>query len=53
MAASLIALLGALALPTPGGTWRDYLAKAENIPPAGELAPGSSASSSPSPPSSP
>ncbi|MET8028829.1 branched-chain amino acid ABC transporter permease [Streptomyces avermitilis] len=39
MAASLIALLGALALPTPGGTWRDYLAKAENIPPAGELAP--------------
>ncbi|WP_189492026.1 branched-chain amino acid ABC transporter permease [Streptomyces antnestii] len=39
MAASLVALLGTLALPTPGGTWRDYLKKAENIPPAADLAP--------------
>ncbi|MFD5076694.1 branched-chain amino acid ABC transporter permease [Streptomyces sp. NPDC058371] len=35
--ASLIALLGALALPSPGNTFKDWVGKAENIPAAKKL----------------
>ncbi|MEU1196915.1 branched-chain amino acid ABC transporter permease [Streptomyces sp. NPDC005813] len=34
---SLIAVLGALALPKPGDTFKDYVTKPENIPPAAKL----------------
>ncbi|MFG3585179.1 branched-chain amino acid ABC transporter permease [Streptomyces sp. NPDC047990] len=34
---SLIALLGALALPKPGDTFKDYVTKAENIPAPAKL----------------
>ncbi|MFD7706221.1 branched-chain amino acid ABC transporter permease [Streptomyces sp. NPDC059785] len=36
--ASLLALLGALALPGPGTTLKDRITKAENVPPLGTLA---------------
>ncbi|MCX5420073.1 branched-chain amino acid ABC transporter permease [Streptomyces sp. NBC_00078] len=35
--ASLIALLGALALPSPGNTAKAWVSKPDNIPPAGKL----------------
>jgi branched-chain amino acid transport system permease protein len=36
-AASAVALIGALALPRPGGTVKEYLAKPDTVPPARQL----------------
>lgn len=47
---SLIALLGTLALPKPGDTFKDYVTKPDNIPRQPSSPPGANASSSPPPP---
>lgn len=51
-AASLVALLGALALPSPGNTAKAWVSKPDNIPRQANSPPGANASSSPPPPAS-
>lgn len=49
---SAIALVGALALPKPGDTFKDFVTKPGRIPRPPSSPPGANASSSPPPPPS-